>query len=370
MGLALRLGKRGLGQTAENPAVGCVIVADKVAGEQIVGRGWTQPGGRPHAERMALAEAGEQARGATAYVTLEPCSHYGKSPPCALGLIEAGIKRVVCAHPDPDPRVAGRGLAMLREAGIETEMGMRQQEAFEDLSGFLSRIVRKRPWLQAKMAFSADGKIGKRGIANFPVTGPEAKKKTYGLRSRADAILIGAGTARIDDPSLTVRLPGLEGRSPIRVILDAKGTVPTRSKLVASAKQIPTWLVTTGAIPTDKALLLEDQGCKLIFAEQTINGHVSLLPALELLAQDGINRLFAEPGAELAQALVSENLIDEFMLYQSATSLGSDGLAALGGDPHGALLKAGLTAGQIEQMGADQMQRFVRAKNLPDLIKT
>lgn len=368
MDLALRLGRRGLGRTAENPAVGCVIVADGGYGPEIVGRGWTQPGGRPHAERVALVEAGDRARGATAYVTLEPCSHYGQSPPCAKGLIEAGVRRVVCAHPDPDPRVAGRGLAMLEAAGIETEMGLRQREAFRDLSGFLSRIVRKRPWLQAKMAFSADGKIGKEGVANFPVTGPEAKIRTYALRSRADAVLIGAGTARIDDPSLTVRLPGLEDTSPVRVILDARGALPVEGKLVASAKNVPTWLVTTGAIPADKALQLEDQGCRLILVEPSTHGQIPLKTALEQLASDGINRIFAEPGAALAEALLADDLIDEFILYQGNKVIGEGGLEALGGKPADALLAAGFVPDQSETLGADRLQRFVRPECLQELL--
>ncbi len=359
MHLALRLGRRGMGQTAENPSVGCVLVQFTGNGPIIVGQGHTQPGGRPHAERVALAVAGDQAKGATAYVTLEPCSHTGKSPPCSQGLIEAGIARVVCAKGDPDPRVNGRGFGMLRTAGIEVETNLLEARAKRDLSGFLSRTQTNRPWLQAKMAISPDGFIGSRDEANVPITGLAAKKRTYALRSRADAILVGIETALIDDPSLTVRLPGLEDRSPIRIVLDSKGRIPLSTNLVRTAESVPTWIIASGHISAEKALALEARGCKLLLTDPTSRGHVDLDQALKLLAEEGINTLFAETGATLAKVLLSKQLIDEFILYRGANPIG-EGLRPFGIDPQQALIRAGFSLEHQSAMGQDRAMTFVR----------
>ncbi len=359
MHLALRLGRRGMGQTAENPSVGCVLVQFMATGPVIVGKGHTQPGGRPHAERAALAVAGDQAKGATAYVTLEPCSHTGKSPPCSQGLIEAGVARVVCAKGDPDPRVSGRGFEMLRAAGIEVETGLFEAQAKRDLTGFLSRTQTKRPWLQAKMAVSPDGFIGSRDKANVPVTGFEAKKRTYALRSRADAILVGIDTVLIDDPSLTVRLPGLEATSPIRIVLDSKGRIPLSANLVRTAESVPTWIIASGHISAEKALTLEARGCKLLLTDPTTGGHVDLDQALELLAEEGINTLFAETGARLAKTLLSKQLIDEFVVYRGTNSIG-DGLRPFDVDPQQALMEAGFSLEHQSLMGQDRAMTFVR----------
>lgn len=359
MQLALRLGRRGMGQTAENPSVGCVLVQFVENGPIIVGQGHTQPGGRPHAERVALNEAGKKARGATAYVTLEPCSHTGKSPPCSQGLIESGIARVVCAKGDPDPRVSGRGFEMLRDAGIEVETGLLEAEAKRDLSGFLSRTQTKRPWVQAKMAISPDDFIGSRDDANVPITGPEAKNRTYALRSRADAILVGIDTVLIDDPSLTVRLPGLEETSPIRIVLDSKGRIPLSAKLVQTAKSVPTWILASGHISAEKALTLEARGCKLLLTDPTPGGHVDLDQALELLAEEGINNLFCETGATLAKTLLKKQLIDEFILYRGTTPLG-EGLRAFDQSPEQALRDAGFALEHQRMMGQDRAMTYLR----------
>ncbi len=359
MHLALRLGRRGMGQTAENPSVGCVLVQFTDNGPVIVGQGHTQPGGRPHAERVALAAAGGHAKGATAYVTLEPCSHTGKSPPCSQGLIEAGIARVVCAKGDPDPRVSGRGFEMLRAAGIEVETGLFEEQAKRDLSGFLSRTQTKRPWIQAKMAVSPDGFIGSRDKANVPITGLEAKKRTYALRSRADAILVGIDTVLIDDPSLTVRLPGLEDRSPIRIVLDSKGRIPLSANLVRTAESVPTWIIASGHISAEKALTLEARGCKLLLTDPTAGGHVDLDQARELLAEEGINTLFAETGATLAKTLLTKQLIDEFFLYRGNIAIG-DGLQPFDIDPQQALMEVGFSLEHQSLMGQDRAMTFVR----------
>ncbi len=367
MALALRLGRRGQGNTAENPAVGCVIARQDGDGTTILGRGWTQPGGRPHAERVALAEAGAAAQGATAYVTLEPCSHHGKAPPCAEALIDAGIARVLAAHPDPDPRVAGRGFAMLETVGIQTETGLLERTAHRDLAGFLSRTVRGRPWLQAKMALSKDGKIGLFNVPNHPITGKLAKNKTYALRAKADAILIGSRTARIDDPVLTVRSPGLETLSPIRVILDGAGSLSLDSQLVKSARDVPVWVLATGRIAADKALQLEQAGCRLFLFDQTEAGHVPLKAAFECLADQGINTLFAECGAGVAQALLSETLIDEFVFYRGAGDVGSEGIPGFLQPENDMMLKGGLALDRQESLGNDRMEVYIRSQSLSEL---
>ena len=367
MDLALRLGRRCAGATAENPAVGCVIARNNSGRMEIVGRGWTQEGGRPHAERVALAEAGERAREATAYVTLEPCSHTGKSSPCADALIEAGIARVVCAHPDPDRRVAGRGFEKLRNAGIAVDVGLMQDRAHRDLTGFLSRTVRNRPWLQAKMAFSRDGMIGIKGQGNYPVTGPQAKSRTYALRARADAILVGCDTVLIDNPALTVRLPGLEKRSPVRVVLDSKGRLPVETILVQSAKETPVWIVTTGQMRSDKAKVLEARGCVILRVDATPEGHVDLKMALEAIAERGINTVFAECGAKLADEMLKSGFVDEFFLYQGSELIGLNGLEALHGLPEKALSSAGFILEENCNMGQDKLKRFVRPQSLDAL---
>ncbi len=367
MDLALRLGRRGAGATAENPAVGCVIARNISGRMEIVGRGWTQEGGRPHAERVALAEAGARAREATAYVTLEPCSHTGKTGPCSDALIEAGIARVVCAHPDPDSRVAGRGFKRLRDAGVAVDVGLLQKRARRDLCGFLSRNERQRPWLQVKMAFSPDGMIGIKGQGNYPVTGALAKSRTYALRARADAILVGCDTVLIDDPALTVRLPGMEARSPVRVVLDSKGRIPLDTILVQTAENIPVWILTTEHMPVEKAAALKDKGCDILRVGATPEGHVDLKMALEALAERGVNTVFAECGAKLSDEMLKSGLVDEFFLYQGTEQIGPNGLEALHGLPEKTLLSAGFILEENCKLGLDKLKRFVRPQSLDAL---
>ncbi|WP_111561160.1 bifunctional diaminohydroxyphosphoribosylaminopyrimidine deaminase/5-amino-6-(5-phosphoribosylamino)uracil reductase RibD [Rhizobium sp.] len=236
---AIRLGLLHLGQTSTNPSVGCVVVRDGT----IVGRGTTAVGGRPHAEPQALAEAGELARGATAYVTLEPCSHHGKTPPCADALIASGVARVVISVTDPDERVSGRGISMLRDAGIMVETGLLEEEGRHSLAAYLTRQTKNRPYVILKLAVSQDGMIGRMGEGQIAITGPEARAEVQQLRAETDAILVGIGTAVADDPELTVRIPGLEGRSPVRVVLDPLLELPLTSKLVRTARQVPVIVV-------------------------------------------------------------------------------------------------------------------------------
>ncbi|MBY5536556.1 bifunctional diaminohydroxyphosphoribosylaminopyrimidine deaminase/5-amino-6-(5-phosphoribosylamino)uracil reductase RibD [Rhizobium leguminosarum] len=239
MAAAIRLSRWHLGRTATNPSVGCVIVRDGV----IVGRAVTALSGRPHAETQALAEAGALARGATAYVTLEPCSHHGKTPPCAEALIAYGVARVVISVTDPDPRVSGRGITMLREAGIEVDAGALEAEGLHSLASYLTRQTKNRPYVTLKLAVSADGMIGRKGAGQVAITGPEARAQVQALRAETDAILVGIGTAITDDPLLTVRTPGLESQSPIRIVLDPSLALPLTSKLVETARQVPVIVV-------------------------------------------------------------------------------------------------------------------------------
>ncbi|HEY0291849.1 MAG TPA: bifunctional diaminohydroxyphosphoribosylaminopyrimidine deaminase/5-amino-6-(5-phosphoribosylamino)uracil reductase RibD, partial [Hansschlegelia sp.] len=242
MAVALALARRGLGRTAPNPAVGAVIVAPGPDGGRVVGRGWTAPGGRPHAETAALIRAGDAARGATLYVTLEPCSHYGRTPPCADAVARAGVTRVVVAVADPDPRVNGQGLARLREAGVTVDLLPESAEARRLNAGHVTRVTRGRPRVALKLAVSADGKVAPPGGGPAAISGERSRARVHLMRAEADAIMIGVGTALADDPALTCRLPGMADRSPIRVLLDASLRAPVESRLVATAREVPTWI--------------------------------------------------------------------------------------------------------------------------------
>src|SRR6202521_3824771 len=260
MQLALTLGRRGQGRTWPNPAVGAVVVKHGV----IIGRGWTQPGGRPHAEPVALARAGEAVRGATLYVTLEPCSHIGKSPPCADAIIAAGIARVVSAMEDPNPEVAGQGHARLRAAGITVDIGLGAAEAAHDHAGHFRRARDKRPHVILKLAVSSDDKIGAAGRRPVAITGEAAKARVHLLRAQCDAILVGIGTVQADDPLLTCRLPGMEARSPVRVVLDRALRISGTSRLVHSARAAPLWVMTSNLSEAPAAMKLGASAEKLL----------------------------------------------------------------------------------------------------------
>src|SRR6188508_2358860 len=295
MQLALALGRRGQGRTWPNPAVGAVVVKDGV----IVGRGWTQAGGRPHAEPEALARAGGAARGATLYVTLEPCSHFGKSPPCADAVIAAGITRVVSAIEDPNPEVAGQGHARLRAAGITVDIGTGALEAARDHAGHFRRIRDKRPHVILKLAVSPDDKIAAAGHQPVAITGEAAKARVHLLRAQCDAILVGIGTVLSDDPMLTCRLPGMEARSPVRVVLDRALRMPGTSKLVHSARQTPLWVMTSNLSEAPAAMKLGAAGAQVIRVPTTATPPpgLDLAAALQALAEKGITRLLVEGGA-------------------------------------------------------------------------
>ena len=356
MALALALGRRGLGRTWPNPAVGAAIVKDGI----IVGRGWTQPGGRPHAEIEALRRAGEAARGATLYVTLEPCSHYGKSPPCADAIIAGGVSRVVSALEDPNPEVAGAGHARLRAAGIAVDIGVGAEEARHDHAGHIRRMRDGRPHVILKLAVSADGKAGAPGRKPLAITGEAARDRVHLLRAQSDAIMVGIGTALADDPMLTCRLPGMEKYSPVRVVLDSALRLPPGSRLARSARDVPVWVVTGGEASraADDALLRE--GVTVLRAAQS-DGRLDLAAVLELMGARGVTRLMVEGGPTLAAALLAADLIDEAVLFQSSKVVGTDGVDALNGLPLAALTQSPrLQCVMSEPVGADTRLVFER----------
>ncbi len=307
MEFAIRLGRRALGTTAENPPVGCVIVKD----DRVLGVGWTQPSGRPHAETEALAMAGAAARGATAYVTLEPCAHHGRTPPCAEALIEAGIARVVTAVEDPDPRTASTGHAILKSAGVAVETGICAAEARLDLAGFLTRITKKRPYVTLKIGVSADRKIAAAPGERTQITGLETKSRVHLMRAQSDAILVGQRTFEIDQPKLTCRLPGMEVRSPIPIVaVSSEGWQDLRAKLVS-------------------------------------------------LAGQGMNRLLVEGGARLSRSFLDADLVDEIHIFQSQTIIGPQGVDAIFGMPIPDLEKR-FRPSQPEALGTDTLTVYER----------
>jgi diaminohydroxyphosphoribosylaminopyrimidine deaminase / 5-amino-6-(5-phosphoribosylamino)uracil reductase len=319
MSLALSLGRRGRGRTWPNPAVGAVLVKGGV----IVGRGWTQAGGRPHAEIEALGRAGEAAYGATLYVTLEPCSHFGKSPPCADAIIAAGVARVVSALEDPNPKVAGSGHARLRAAGIAVDVGIGAAEARHDHAGHIRRICDGRPQVMLKLAISADGKAGAAGRCPLAITGEWVRDRVHLLRAQSDAIMIGIGTALADDPRLTVR--DAPGPSPLRVVLDTRLRLPPASRLVESAREVPTWVICTTDAPQSAEEALVERGVEVMRAAPSSEGRVDPLAALKLLAGRGIVTVMIEGGAELAGSVLAGSLVDELHCFIAPILLGPRG---------------------------------------------
>ncbi len=327
MALALSLGRRGQGQTWPNPSVGCVIVKH----DRIVGRGWTAVGGRPHAEIRAVEQAGARARGATAYVTLEPCAHHGETPPCAGALVDAGLARVVAPIADSDPRVAGKGFDILRKAGLEVTTGVLADEAARDLNGFLMRVEQDRPHLTLKLASSFDGRIATATGHSQWITGPQARRHVHALRAAHDAVMIGAGTARADDPSLTVRDLGIS-RQPVRVVVSRRLDLPMMSQLARTAKDIPLWLCHG---PDADPTLIEAWtgiGARLISCG-LIGRQLDVRSVLLGLGAQGLTRVFCEGGGGLAASLLAADLVDELIGYTAGFAIGAEGLpsiAALG----------------------------------------
>ena len=325
---ALNLARGALGTTAPNPAVGCVIAQ----GERIVGQGATQPGGRPHAEVMALREAGSAAQGATAYVTLEPCSHHGRTPPCADALIEAGVARVVIAFAhDPDPRVQGRGTARLRAAGIKVETGLMERDAQAIVAGFVKTVTHGLPWITVKLGVTLDGCIATKGGESRWITGPGARKVVQRMRAEHDAILVGIGTVLADDPGLRSALPGFEDRPRWRVVADSHLRTPLDSQLVRNAATHPLILLAAADAPTDQAKALQDAGVTVLTVARDAGGRLDLTAAMRTLKGAGLTSILNEGGSQLAGGLLRAGLVDRLAWHRAPILLGDSGLPALQG---------------------------------------
>lgn len=319
----LRYARRHRGLTASNPSVGTVLVQFESGQHVIIGRGITAVGGRPHAERVAIDQAGERAKGSNAYVTLEPCAHHGATPPCAQGLIDAGVSRVVTAWSDPDMRVDGKGHAMLRDAGIEVIEADEPNSAATDLAGYLTRKEKNRPQVILKLAVSADGKLGLPG-QEVPITGEIVRNYVHRMRAECDAILVGRGTVDADDPDLSCRLPSLEHRSPKRFVLDSKAKLSPSSNLAATANSVPVSIITSEA---DISETLKEKGVTR-FAAEDHDSKLALPEILEDMAADGISTLMVEGGAEVATSFLDQGLVDSVALFTGTRCLGADGIVS------------------------------------------
>jgi diaminohydroxyphosphoribosylaminopyrimidine deaminase/5-amino-6-(5-phosphoribosylamino)uracil reductase len=360
MALALALGRRGLGNTWPNPAVGAVIVRNEPHGPMVVGRGWTQPGGRPHAEVEALRRAGAAARGATIYTTLEPCSHFGQTPPCADAIIAAGIARVVSALDDPNPEIAGEGYRRLRASGITVVTGVGAEEARRAHAGHVRRMREGRPQVTLKLAVSADGKAGLAGRQPAAITGEAVRERVHRCRAMHDAILVGIGTALADDPLLTVRLPGMLQRSPVRVVLDSALRLSPESKLARGAREVPLWILAGPGAPAGRADALRAQGAEVLPIEGT-GDRRDLAAVLKLIAARGITRLLVEGGPTVAAAFLTSGLVDAAVLLRSPVVIGADGIDALEGVPLTVLTQsAQLHSRGVENVGSDTVEIFER----------
>jgi len=357
MAAALRLGWRNAGRAHPNPAVGCIIMR----GDIVVGRGWTAIGGRPHAERIALAEAGAAARGATAYVTLEPCAHNSKAGPCSVALVDAGVARVVTALEDPDPRTAGQGHAILEQAGVSVTKGVLAAEAARAHSGHIARVTRGRPHVTLKLAVSADGMIGRRGGERVLITGELASRQVQMMRTEFDVLMIGIGTALADDPLLTVRLPGVTGRTPARAVLDADARLPPSARLFQSIGEAPVLAFVAPGAPQERRATLAAAGATVVEVAKASRG-VDLAAVLAHLARVGHSRVLAEGGSEMAAELFAGDFADEVVLFRAADVVGADGVPAVA---RGSL--ADVEAGPRYRLldaavyGSDLMRRYGRA---------
>ncbi len=321
MRAALALARRGLGGVWPNPSVGCVLVRDG----RVVGRGVTALGGRPHAEAVALAFAGDLARGSTAYVTLEPCSHHGETPPCADALIAAGVARVVVALGDPDRRVDGAGIAALRAAGVEVAVGTLAAEARSLQAGFLSRVGLGRPMVTLKLASTLDGRIATRTGESRWITGPASRRAAHALRGRHDAVLAGAGTVQADDPDLTCRIPGYRKVADLRIVVDSRLRTPTTARVVSAAA--PTWFLHGPDAGPDRIQALNDAGARL-FAVAGAEEGIDLAAGMQALGAAGLTRVLVEGGAQIAAGLLRAGLVDRIAWFHAPAVMGGDGWPA------------------------------------------
>jgi diaminohydroxyphosphoribosylaminopyrimidine deaminase/5-amino-6-(5-phosphoribosylamino)uracil reductase len=361
MSIALAMARRGLGRTGQNPSVGAVI-ADEATGE-VIARGWTQPGGRPHAEKEALARAGHRARGKTMYVTLEPCAHTGRTPTCADAVLTSGLARVVCAIPDPNPLIAGRGFEQIRAAGVRVEVGLMAQAATELTHGHILRLTAGRPHVTVKLAVSANGLVP-RGQAGAPVwvSGPESRAYAHLVRAQSNAILVGSGTVAADDPDLTCRLPGLAWASPIRLVMDSRAQLPPTSRLASSTGRVPVWLLTAPGSDPQRRAALAAKGVDIIEVPEGPGGRGGDLQAvLALLASRGITRLMVEGGPTLAGRML-DTAADAVHIVTTAPILtDATGLLPFGDRPLSALTAhPGWNAEPARRLGADSLVVYTR----------
>ncbi len=355
MATALSLARRGLGRVWPNPAVGCLLVRDGA----VVGRGWTQDGGRPHAEQMALAAAGHRAEGATAYVTLEPCAHHGKTPPCADALIAAGVARVVSATDDPDPRVSGTGHRRLKDAGVALAEGVRRIEAEDVNLGFLKRIALGRPMVTLKLAMSLDGRIATHNGQSQWITGPEARARAHLLRAEHDAVMVGSGTALADNPRLTVRLPGMENRRPVRIVADSRLALHLTHELVRSANETPTWILVRDDAERQRRRAFEQAGLDVLEVPGRPDEPLDIDAALSLLGTRGLTRILVEGGGRLAASLLTAGLVDRLLVFQAGVAIGGDGLPGIAGLGLRELASAPrFSRRRVERVGADVLVQY------------
>jgi diaminohydroxyphosphoribosylaminopyrimidine deaminase/5-amino-6-(5-phosphoribosylamino)uracil reductase len=356
MRLALALGKRALGHTWPNPAVGAVIVKDGI----IVGRGWTQAGGRPHAETQALKRAGKAAEGGTMYVSLEPCSHKGKTPPCADAIIRAGVTRVVLAMQDPNPEVAGAGHRRLAERGIRVDAGLCVNEARRIHSGHVRKITEGRPQVTLKLAVSADEKVALAGQRPAAISGEAARERVFQMRAHSDAIMVGIGTVLSDNPALTCRLPGMFELSPVRIVLDSEFKVPLASHVIATMRETPTWVFGGASASSIAEEILIERGAK-VFRVANKDGRLDLGEVLKTVAGEGITRLMVEGGPTVAASLIKADLVDEAVLIRSDKTIGPDGVEPLTDMPFRMLTHSvNLAMCGSEQLGSDRIEYFER----------
>jgi diaminohydroxyphosphoribosylaminopyrimidine deaminase / 5-amino-6-(5-phosphoribosylamino)uracil reductase len=360
MAAAHSIGRRNLGQTFPNPCVGALIVQFDGGRPIIVARASTASGGRPHAETEALRIAGQAARGGTTYVTLEPCAHHGKTPPCANEIISAGLKRAVVAIEDPYKEVKGKGIAMLRAAGVEVTLGVGAEQAKIDHAGHLRRVLSGRPHVILKLAVSADGKTGHAGRQPADISCEASRAEAHMMRATSDAILVGSGTVIADDPMLNCRLPGMMDRSPIRVVLDGGMRIPLHSKLVRTAREIPVWVIATESVPFEAERQLVAAGV-FVIRVPSLNGRLNVKAALERLAEREITRVLVEGGPILSATLLKADLVDEAVVVRSPRALGADAINALEGMPLEALTESPRLKVIEQQMaGADSLTRYFR----------
>lgn len=360
---ALAMARRGLGRTWPNPAVGAVVVAPGGNQAELISRGWTMPGGRPHAETEALTRAGERARGATLYVTLEPCAHHGKTPPCVDAIVAAGIARVVCALDDPDPRVAGQGVSRLEDAGIRVDMGILRDEAYRLARGHILRVREQRPEVTLKIAVGSDGLMAPGDGAPVWVTGETARARGHLMRARSDAILVGRGTVEADDPTLTCRLPGMEERSPVRIVMDSRLALHADAKLLQTAGEVPLWLICREDVVTARREQLTDKGATVITVQKGDDGRPDPLAVCRALAEKGITRLLIEGGPGVARAFLDNGLVDRAVIFKGPSAVGERGIEALRGQSLDDLEKAeGFEMTEVRNLGEDQVTIFEKTR--------